>query len=87
MRYVIVLIGCLHRLPPGQAIWIAFWLGVSAVQESMSLNRFWAIWSHFHLVDNSTMGCPTELWQVGQEGMPASLEILSTPVMAAQFNK
>ena len=29
-------------------------LGVPAVQQSMSLRRFWELWSNLHLVDNET---------------------------------
>ena len=30
-------------------------LGVRPIQEAMSLNRFWAIWSNLHLVDNEEL--------------------------------
>ena len=29
-------------------------LGVTAVQQSMSLRRLWQLWSNLHLVDNET---------------------------------
>ena len=51
---IIVLMG-IHRLPRVRNYWSKDeLLGVSAVQEAMSLNRFWAIWSNLHLVDNSS---------------------------------
>ena len=50
----------IHRLPRVRNYWSKDeLLGVSAVQEAMStsLNRFWAIWSNLHLVDNSSVDC------------------------------
>ena len=47
----------IHRLPRVRNYWSKdSLLGVPAVQESMSLSRFWAIWRN-HLVDNSTVDC------------------------------
>ena len=54
---IIVLMG-IHGLPRVRNYWSNDkLLGVSAVQEAMSLNRFWAIWSNLHLVDNSSVDC------------------------------
>ena len=48
----------IHRLPRVRNYWSKdSLLGVPAVQESMSLSRFWAIWRNLHLVDNSTVDC------------------------------
>ena len=46
----------IHRLP----IIINYWskddlVGVTAVQQSMSLNRFWALWNNLHVVKNDTI--------------------------------
>ena len=30
-------------------------VGVTAVQQSMSLNRFWVIWNNQHVVNNDTV--------------------------------
>ena len=29
-------------------------LGISAVQQAMSMRRFWNLWANLHLVDNQT---------------------------------
>ena len=41
---------------------ICAYFGVPAIQQSMPLNRFWAIWSTIHVVDNDVIdsrGCPS----------------------------
>ena len=52
---ITILMG-VHRLPRIRNYWSTnSLLGVPAVRQAMSLNRFWAIWSNLHLVDNSTV--------------------------------
>lgn len=49
---IIVLMG-IHRLPRIRNYWSKNpFLGVPAIQQHMSLNRFWALWSNLHVVDN-----------------------------------
>ena len=51
---IVVLMG-IHRLPQIKDYWsMDSLLGVPAVQRSMSLRRFWELWSNLHLVDNET---------------------------------
>ena len=59
---IVILMG-IHRLPRVKNYWSTdSLLGVPAVQQSMPLNRFWAIWSTIHVVDNDVIdsrGCPS----------------------------
>ena len=49
---IIVLMG-IHRLPRVANYWSKdSFLGIPALQQSMSHSRFWAIWSNLHVVDN-----------------------------------
>ena len=51
---IVILMG-IHRLPQIKDYWsMDSLLGVSAVQESMSLRRFWELWANLYLVDNET---------------------------------
>ena len=46
----------IHRLPRISNYWSKnSFLGVRPIQEAMSLNRFWAIWSNLHLVDHEEL--------------------------------
>ena len=46
----------MRRLPRVRNYWSKdSLLGLPAVQQSMVLSRFWAIWSNLHLVDNDTI--------------------------------
>ena len=46
----------IHRLPRINDYWSRdSLLGVPVLQEHMSLNRFWSLWSCFHVVDNSNL--------------------------------
>ena len=52
---IIITIG-IHRLPRITDYWSGdSLLGVPAVQQAMSLNRFWDAWSNIHVVDNDTL--------------------------------
>ena len=52
---IVILMG-IHRLPRIINYWSKDDLvGVTAVQQSMSLNRFWAIWNNLHVVNNDTV--------------------------------
>ena len=52
---IIILMG-IHRLPRIRNYWSKDdFLGLPAVRQSMSLSRFWAIWSNLHVVDNDTI--------------------------------
>lgn len=52
---IIITMG-IHRLPRIRDYWSSdSLLGVPAVQQAMSLNRFWDIWSNIHVVDNDTL--------------------------------
>ena len=52
---IVVCMG-IHRLPRIPNYWSSeSLLGVPQVQKSMSLNRFWSIWSNLHVVDNATL--------------------------------
>ena len=52
---ILVLMG-IHRLPRVRNYWSTDrLLGLEPIQQSMSLNRFWAIWSNLHVVDNDTI--------------------------------
>ena len=52
---ILILMG-IHRLPRISNYWSKdSFLGVRPIQEAMSLNRFWAIWSNLHLVDNEEL--------------------------------
>ena len=49
---IVILMG-VHRLPRIRNYWSKdCFLGLSALQECMSLSRFWALWSNLHVVDN-----------------------------------
>ena len=49
---IILLMG-IHRLPRIRNYWSNDrLLGIAALQQYMSLNRFWALWSNLHVVDN-----------------------------------
>ena len=52
----------IHRLPWVKNYWSTdILLGVPTIQQSMPLNRFWAIWSTIQVVDNDVIdsrGCP-----------------------------
>ena len=49
---IVILMG-VHRLPRIRNYWSKdSFLGISALQECMSLSRFWALWSNLHVVDN-----------------------------------
>ena len=49
---IVILMG-VHRLPRIRNYWSKdCFLGISALQECMSLSRFWALWSNLHVVDN-----------------------------------
>ena len=51
---IIIAMG-LHRLPRIRDYWSSdSLLGIPAVQQAMSFNRFTAIWSNLHVVDNDT---------------------------------
>ena len=58
----IIILMEIHRLPRVKNYWsIDSLLGVPAIQQSMPLNRFWAIWSTIHVVGNDVIdgrGCP-----------------------------
>ena len=58
---IVILMG-IHRLPRVKNYWSTDSLpGVPAIQQSMPLNRFWAIWSTIHVVDNDVIDsrdCP-----------------------------
>ena len=52
---VVILMG-IYRLPRIRNYWSKDrLLGISAVQEFMSLSRFWALWSNLHVVDNQSI--------------------------------
>ena len=45
----------IHRLPRISNYWSQdSLLGVSAVQQAMSMRLFWNLWANLHLVDNQT---------------------------------
>ena len=49
---IVILMG-VRRLPRIRNYWSRdCFLGISALQECMSLSRFWALWSNLHVVDN-----------------------------------
>ena len=51
---IIILMG-IHRLPRISNYWSQdSLLGISAVQQAMSMRRFWNLWANLHLVDNQT---------------------------------
>lgn len=46
----------IHRLPRLSSPWSRdSLLGVPEIQRHMSMNRFWELWSNFHVVDNSKL--------------------------------
>ena len=52
---IIILMG-IHRLPRVKNYWSTdSLLGLDPIRQSMSLSRFWAIWSNLHVVDNDTI--------------------------------
>ena len=52
---IVVLMG-IHRLPSIRSYWSNDpFLGIPTLQRYMSLNRFWALWSNLHIVDNEVI--------------------------------
>ena len=46
----------IHRLPRICNYWSKdYFLGSPALKQCMSLGRFWALWSHFHVVYNDSI--------------------------------
>ena len=54
---IVVLMG-IHRLPTINQYWSQNrFLGVPAIPQQMSRQRFWKLWSNLHLVDNQRADC------------------------------